>query len=101
MPEHARALCRHLVVAEEMTIQVRRPGRFRAGIGVEVHDRDDAHVSLGPQGARVVRVGLSVKEDQLARLRPDDGAVLFQRLDANRLGIVARRRVRPRPPGDQ
>ena len=35
-----------------------------------------------------MREGFSVKEDQLAGLRPDDGAVLFQGIDADRGRIV-------------
>ena len=54
-------------------------------------------VRPGQQGPRVVRVRLSVEEDQVARVRPDDRAVPFDCLDVRCGPDHARRRAR-RPP---
>ena len=45
--------------AEDMAVQLRRPGRFGVRRGVEVHHRNHPHVRPGQQDTRVVRVSLS------------------------------------------
>ena len=65
-----RASCS--AVAVEVAVQLPRAGRLRAGLGVEVHHRDDPHIRLRRQRPRIVRMMPSVEDDQVSRMRPDD-----------------------------
>jgi hypothetical protein len=74
--------------AEEVAVQLRRAGRFRAGLGVEIHNGDDPHVRFGCQRPRVMRVPPSVKEDHLPGVRADDCTVLLHRADFRRIRVM-------------
>ena len=90
---------RPLSPGRKMAVQLRRAGRFRAGLGVEVHHRDYPHVRPGQQGTRVVRVLPAVKEDQVARMRPDDGAVPFHAVDVGRVRVMRENEFAAGPAG--
>jgi hypothetical protein len=86
-------------LAEEMTVQFQRAARLRAGLGVEVHDRDDPQVRPGRQRTRLMGVPPSVEEDQVARMRPEARAVSFHLVHAGR-GRVGAKTGSPPAPGE-
>src|SRR5437667_2175290 len=77
-----------LVLAEQMPVQPRRPRRLRAGFGVKVHHSDNSRVRSGQERARIVRMTPAVKEDQMACVRPDDGAVALDGVYARGIRVM-------------
>src|SRR6516162_9909086 len=72
----------------EVPVQLLRPRRFGAGLGVEVHDGDDSRVGRLFQGAGVMRVLPGVEEYQVARIRADEGTVPLYRGHIVRVRVV-------------
>jgi len=61
-----------LVVSEEVPIELVRTCGLWAPLGVIVHDRDDPYIELEQERTHVVRVGLSIEEDQVTCVYLDD-----------------------------
>ena len=86
-----------------MAVQFRRPGRFRVGLGVEVHDRHDPHVrfrtAAGVRSAGTVLPSKKIKWPACGRRTEQSFSTA---LDVRRARDRARIRVRRRfPPGDR
>src|SRR6185437_5662561 len=62
-------------VAVQVPVQFPWSARFRAGLGVEVHDGDDPGVRFAGEQPRVMWIAAGVEEDELPRVRPDHRAV--------------------------
>ena len=71
-----------------MAVELWRPLRLRAGLGVVVHDGSHSYVERFHKLAGVVRMGPGVKEDELSCVGPDDLAAALHFGQALRFRIV-------------